>query len=104
MRVRSLCILLLLALAASPAWSAEPAVSPAGPAWPEPVPQVTLADILAPAPTPLAASSLPDIFQEFACVPCSSNAYCQSLCECSAAVCTFNSFCQKKICNCTVCP
>ena len=98
MRVRSLCILLLLTLAALPAWSAEPTASP------EPVPQVTLADILSPAPIPLAASSLPDIFQEFACVPCSSNAYCQSLCECSAAFCTFNSFCQQKICNCTVCP
>jgi hypothetical protein len=98
MRVRSLCLLLLLTLIALPAWSAAPAASP------ETLPQITLADILAPAPAPLAASAAPDIFQEFACVPCSSDAYCQSLCECSAAVCTFNSFCQKKICNCTVCP
>ncbi len=90
MRVRSLCVLLLLALIALPAWSA-----------PEPVPQITLADILT---APVATNAAPDIFQEFACIPCSSNAYCQTLCECSAAVCTFNSFCQKKICNCTVCP
>ena len=92
MRVRTLCILLLLTLSALPAWSAEP------------VPQITLADILAPAPASVAMNAAPDIFQEFACIPCSSTAYCQSLCECSVAVCTFSSFCQKKICNCTACP
>lgn len=94
MKVRSLCALLLLTLIALPAWSAAP----------EPVPQITLADIFSPAPTPLAAGSVPDIVQEFACVPCSTTAYCQTLCECSVAVCTFNSFCQRKICNCTACP
>jgi hypothetical protein len=95
MRVRTLCILLLLTLSALPAWSAAPAASS--------VPQITLADILAPAPAELAANG--DIFQEFACIPpCSSTAYCQTLCECSVAVCTFSSFCQKKVCNCTACP
>lgn len=98
MRVRILCTLLLLTLSALPAWSAAPAASP------EPVPQITLADILAPAPTPVATNAAPDIFQEFACIPCSSTSYCQSLCECSVAVCTFNSFCQRNICNCTACP
>lgn len=94
MKIRSLCLLLLLTLAAVPAWAS-----------PEPVPQVTLADILSPAPAPIAASELPDFFQEFACFPsCTSDAQCQSLCECSAAFCAYNSYCQKRICNCTVCP
>jgi len=96
MRVRSLCLLLLLTLTALPAWSAEPAASPSAP-------QVTLADILAPAPAP-AASGL-GIVTAFACFPaCTSDAYCQSLCECSVAFCYFSSSCQKRICNCTVCP
>lgn len=93
MKIRSLCLLLLLALAAVPAFAS-----------PEPAPQVTLADIFSPAPAPAATGALPDIFQEFACVPCSSDAYCQSLCECSIAYCTYRSFCGRKVCDCTVCP
>jgi hypothetical protein len=82
---------------ALPAWSAEPAASPG------PAPQVTLADILAPVPAP-AASGL-GIVTAFACFPpCTSDAYCQSLCECTVAFCYFSSSCQKRICNCTVCP
>lgn len=98
MRVRSLCALLLLTLIALPAWSAAPSASP--------VPQITLADILAPAPAPpLETAALPDVFQAAACIPaCTSNAQCQSICECAAAVCAFSSFCQKRVCNCTVCP
>lgn len=99
MRVRHLCILLLLTLVALPAWSAASVASPG------PVPQITLADILSPAPAPLETSALPDVFQAAACIPsCTSNAQCQAICECAAATCYFNSFCQKRICNCTVCP
>ncbi|HET9226290.1 MAG TPA: hypothetical protein VFR31_06465 [Thermoanaerobaculia bacterium] len=92
MRTKALCLLLLLALCSVPSFA-------------EPAPKITLADIYSPTPAPAeTAAAFPDIVQAFACVPCSSNAYCQTLCECTAAVCTFNSFCQKKICNCTVCP
>ncbi|MEA2562333.1 MAG: hypothetical protein QOH06_3837 [Acidobacteriota bacterium] len=98
MRVRFLGILLLLTPVALPAWSAASAASP------EPTPQISLTDILAPAPASLATSAFPDIFQAAACFPsCTSNAQCQSLC-CATAVCTFSSSCQKKVCNCTVCP
>lgn len=91
MRTKALCLLLLLALSSVPAFA-------------EPAPKVTLADIFAPSPAPAETAGFPDIIQEFACIPCSSSAYCQSLCECSAAFCTYNSFCQRNICNCTVCP
>jgi hypothetical protein len=107
MRMRSLCLLLLLALVALPAWSAAPAMSPAtAPA----APQVTLADILAPAPAQLAPAELDfsspmNGAQEMAgCFPtCTSNGTCQTLC-CATATCRFVAACNKSVCNCSVCP
>ena len=103
MRMRSLYLLLLLTLAVLPAWRAAPATSPA-------TPQVILADILAPVPAQLAPSELDfgspmnSAQQKAACFPtCTSNATCQSLC-CATAVCQFVAACNKKICNCSVCP
>lgn len=92
MRLKALCFLLLLTLAALPAFA-------------DPAPRVTLNDIYSPAPAPTETVELPDFFQEFACFPaCSTDAYCQNLCECSLAYCVYRSFCGKKVCDCTVCP
>jgi hypothetical protein len=95
MRVRALCLLLLLVLAAFPAWSAAPETSPA--------PQVTLADIFAPAP--VETGGILEVTPQAAfCFPaCTTNAYCQSLC-CATAVCATRPGCQTRVCNCSVCP
>ena len=92
MKTKALCLLLLLALTSVPAFA-------------EPAPQVTLADIFAPASAPAPAAALPDIVQEFACFPaCTTDAYCQNICQCTIAYCVYRSICGKKVCDCTVCP
>jgi hypothetical protein len=104
-RVKFLCLLVVLALAAPAAWcasAAEPSSSSPG---------VTLADILAPVPAQdaptldlgLLSGHHPQ--EKLGCFPkCTTNAQCQDLCACTVAVCQLFTGCPTKSCNCSPCP
>lgn len=105
MRVKFLCLLVLPTLAALPAWSADPAASPA------PTPQVTLADILTPVPAqPGAPLDLGPIsshrpMERVSCSPaCTTITQCRDFCGCTAANCVNTFGCFNKVCDCTPCP
>ena len=107
MRLRTLHLLCFLALTALPAWSAPHATPEPSPAAP-----VTLADILAPAPSqPETAGDL-DAFdpmngaqERVSCSPtCTSSTTCWSFCGCTLASCKQFFYCPQKICDCTMCP
>ena len=105
MRVKSLCLLAVLILAALPALSAVPTAAPSS------TPTVTLADILAPAPAQPAAA--PDLelvsshrpLLKLGCRPiCTTTEQCRTLCNCVTAVCQTFTGCTNKSCNCSACP
>ena len=107
MRVKSpLCLLILLTLAALPSWSA-----PAGAPSPA-VPEVTLADILAPVPAqPTASLDLGLFFvprpqEKIACSPsCLSYSECRTICDnCAFANCKTVFGCSNRVCDCSTCP
>jgi hypothetical protein len=109
MRVKFLCLLVLLTLAALPAWSAAPAASPSS------TPQVTLADILAPVPAQPAAPrdltldlgliSSHRPLDKISCTPaCTTLQQCRDFCGCLAANCKNTFGCSNRVCDCTPCP
>ncbi len=109
MRVKSLCLMVLLTLAALPAWSAAPAASLSS------IPQVTLADILAPAPAQPSAPQDPTLdrglisshrpLEKISCSPsCTTLQQCRDVCGCLAANCKSVFGCSNRVCDCTPCP
>jgi hypothetical protein len=105
MRVKFLCLLVLLTLVAVPVWSAVPAAPPSS------TPPVTLADILAPASAqPATAPDLGVIsshrpLAKISCTPsCTTITQCRDACGCTAANCVNVFGCANRVCDCTPCP
>jgi hypothetical protein len=105
MRVKALFLLVLLTLAALPAWSAVLAAPPSS------TPPVTLTDILAPASAqPVTAPDLGVVsshvpLAKISCTPsCTTISQCRTFCGCLAANCVSVFGCSNRVCDCTPCP